>query len=119
MLAVVMVLGFISAATAIPCEEANLRCMYRTGCGNALKGYVMACSTILHETPPDQCPEGCQNALIALTSTDEGKDLMTVSTLPPFTLKISHRYVALISFAFTVRMCQQRMQRNQTKIGSM
>ncbi|XP_065216682.1 growth arrest-specific protein 1-like [Planococcus citri] len=77
MLGVVMVLGFISAATAIPCEEANLRCSFRTGCGNALKGYMIACSTILHETPPDQCPEGCQNALIALTSTDEGKDLMT------------------------------------------
>lgn len=82
MLGVVMVLGFITAATAIPCEEANLKCSYRTGCGNALKGYMIACSTILQDTPPDQCPEGCQNALIALTSTDEGQDLMTVSIHP-------------------------------------
>lgn len=58
------------------CEEARLKCAYRTGCGRALQSYIVGCSS-LHHGPPGHCPEACQHALIALTSTDEGKDLMT------------------------------------------
>ncbi|XP_034237527.1 growth arrest-specific protein 1-like [Thrips palmi] len=58
------------------CEEARLKCAYRTGCGRALQAYIVGCSS-LHHGPPGHCPEACQQALIALTSTDEGKDLMT------------------------------------------
>ncbi|XP_026288464.2 growth arrest-specific protein 1-like [Frankliniella occidentalis] len=58
------------------CEEARLKCAYRTGCGRALQMYIVGCSA-LHHGPPGHCPEACQQALIALTSTDEGKDLMT------------------------------------------
>ncbi|KAK7584303.1 hypothetical protein V9T40_005266 [Parthenolecanium corni] len=76
---VVMVLAIISAATAIPCELANLRCSFRTGCSMALQEYARSCSAMLHHSPdtPVICPEVCKNALIALTSTDEGHDLMT------------------------------------------
>lgn len=60
------------------CEEARLKCAYRTGCGMALQNYMVGCSSVLRDSG-DHCPEACQHALIALTSTDEGKDLMTVS----------------------------------------
>lgn len=81
MLSVVMVLAIVSAATAIPCESANQRCSFRTGCSMALQEYVRSCSSMLHHSPGTllKCPEVCKNALIALTSTDEGHDLMTVS----------------------------------------
>lgn len=69
---------------AISCEDARLRCAYRTGCGNALQSYAFVCSSILHENLSDQCPEACQNALIGLTSTDEGKDLMTCECTDSF-----------------------------------
>lgn len=83
MLPVVMVLAIVSAATAIPCELANQQCSFRTGCSMALQEYVRSCSTMLHHSPDTQvvCPEVCKNALIALTSTDEGQDLMTVSVI--------------------------------------
>ena len=80
MLRAVMTLTFISAAMAITCEEARMKCAFRTGCGNALQGYILGCSAILQDSPPDTCPEECQNALVALSSTDEGTDLMTVNT---------------------------------------
>lgn len=63
----------------VPCEEARLKCAYRTGCGSALQNYMMSCSALIHGSHPSViCPESCQHALIALTSTEEGKDLMTV-----------------------------------------
>ncbi|KAK7584302.1 hypothetical protein V9T40_005265 [Parthenolecanium corni] len=79
MLSVVMVLAIISAATGIPCESANQQCSFRTGCSMALQEYVRSCSIMLHRSPDSSviCPEVCKNALIALTSTDEGRDLMT------------------------------------------
>ncbi|XP_033227605.1 growth arrest-specific protein 1-like [Belonocnema kinseyi] len=60
---------------SITCDEARLRCAYRTGCGMALQHYLTRCTSVLHENI-NECPESCQHALIALTSTDEGKDLM-------------------------------------------
>jgi len=64
------------------CENARLKCAYRTGCGQALQNYVMSCSFILDSEPRilKYCPEPCQHALIALTSTEEGKNLMNVSS---------------------------------------
>lgn len=59
------------------CAEARLRCAYRTGCGAALTNYLLWCSDVVHGAPG--CPEPCQHALIALTSTEEGKNLMNVS----------------------------------------
>ncbi|CAG2057098.1 unnamed protein product, partial [Timema podura] len=59
------------------CEEARLKCAYRTGCGMALNKYFIGCSAVLHGAT-STCPEVCQHALIALTSTEEGQDLMTL-----------------------------------------
>lgn len=60
------------------CDDARLRCAYRTGCGRALQQYLTLCASVLHGDVND-CPEICQHALIGLMSTDEGKELMTVS----------------------------------------
>ncbi|XP_054278783.1 growth arrest-specific protein 1-like [Macrosteles quadrilineatus] len=60
----------------VSCEEARLKCAYRTGCGMALQNYMVGCSSVLRDSGA-HCPESCQHALIALTSTDEGKDLMS------------------------------------------
>ncbi|GLV39786.1 hypothetical protein CBL_08148, partial [Carabus blaptoides fortunei] len=67
----------VAVRASVPCEEARLKCAYRTGCGRALQNYLMGCSAVLQGPPSSTCPENCQHALIALTSTDEGKDLMT------------------------------------------
>ena len=58
------------------CEEARLKCAYRTGCGMALQNNIVGSSDVLHGSETS-CPESCQHALIALTSTEEGKNLMT------------------------------------------
>ncbi|KAM3963261.1 uncharacterized protein ACR2FA_002623 [Aphomia sociella] len=63
------------AAAAIPCEKAQVQCAYRSGCGTALNNYMMYCNEVL-TTPTSKCPEQCEYALIALTSTPEGKELM-------------------------------------------
>jgi growth arrest-specific protein 1 len=66
----------LRVASASSCEEARLKCAYRTGCGMALQNYLVGCSGVLHGSGTS-CPESCQHALIALTSTEEGKNLMT------------------------------------------
>ncbi|XP_075217513.1 growth arrest-specific protein 1-like [Lycorma delicatula] len=59
------------------CEDARMKCVYRVGCSTALRNYMLDCSSVLHAEPPvTHCPEACQLALITLTSTDEGKQLM-------------------------------------------
>ncbi|XP_044264317.1 growth arrest-specific protein 1-like isoform X2 [Tribolium madens] len=72
----VSVAAMMGVATPLPCEEARMRCAYRVGCGTALQHYVMGCSGVLQGPPPSHCPEICHHSLIALTSTEEGKDLM-------------------------------------------
>ncbi|CAH2042286.1 unnamed protein product, partial [Iphiclides podalirius] len=62
-------------ASATSCTEARTRCAYRTGCGYALNNYMYLCSEVLSE-PTSVCPKPCEHALIALTSTEEGKELM-------------------------------------------
>lgn len=69
----------VAVTSAIPCEEARLKCAYRVGCGRALQQNLVGCSSVLQGNYPTYCPEKCKNSLIALTSTDEGKDLMNVS----------------------------------------
>ncbi|XP_043277439.1 growth arrest-specific protein 1-like [Venturia canescens] len=58
------------------CEVARLRCAFRTGCGSALQQYLTSCTADL-QSDSRGCPETCQHALIALTSTDQGKELMS------------------------------------------
>ncbi|XP_018575779.1 growth arrest-specific protein 1 [Anoplophora glabripennis] len=73
MLAVASLTG---VASAIPCEEARMKCAYRMGCGMALQNYIVGCSAVLQGPYPTHCPENCQHSLIGLTSTEEGKALM-------------------------------------------
>lgn len=63
----------------LPCEDARMKCAYRSGCGMAIQNYMVGCSAVLQGPDVDYCPEICQHSLIALTSTEEGKALMTVS----------------------------------------
>lgn len=68
----------VAAGDAARCQEAQLRCAYRSGCGAALENYELMCNDVMAE-PNARCTKGCEYALIALTSTVEGKDLMNVS----------------------------------------
>lgn len=68
--------------TSTSCDDARMKCVYRVGCSTALRNYMIDCSSVLHAEPPlTHCPEACQLALITLTSTDEGKQLMNVRTM--------------------------------------
>ena len=59
------------------CGDARMDCAYRTGCGTALQHYVTHCTPVL-QGRIKQCPIPCLHALIGLSSTDEGQDLMQV-----------------------------------------
>lgn len=65
----------LEARAQVPCEEARLKCAYREGCGMALQNYMVGCSAVL-QGPTQHCPQICLHSLIALTSTEEGRDLM-------------------------------------------
>ncbi|XP_077514245.1 growth arrest-specific protein 1-like [Amblyomma americanum] len=56
------------------CEEVQMRCAQRKGCGSALHAYLYQCSEVI-QAGATQCPVPCQRALAALTSTDEGRGL--------------------------------------------
>jgi growth arrest-specific 1 len=73
----------VAVAGSLRCQEAQLRCAYRSGCGTALENYELMCNDVLAE-PNAKCTKACEYALIALTSTDEGKALMNVSSLFSF-----------------------------------
>lgn len=57
------------------CHFASLKCNYRTGCGNALKSYLVECNDLI-SNKTQVCSVRCRNTLIGLTSTPEGKRLM-------------------------------------------
>lgn len=81
MVSLTALMGAVADKPPVPCEEARMKCAYRTGCGMALQNYVVGCSAVLQGPPLTTCPEICQHSLIALTSTEEGKELMRVSNL--------------------------------------
>lgn len=56
------------------CEEVQIRCAQRKGCGSALHAYLSQCAGVV-QAGVAQCPALCQRALAALTSTDEGRGL--------------------------------------------
>eukprot|EP00095_Tigriopus_kingsejongensis_P004061 maker-scaffold5_size1054832-snap-gene-9.19 protein:Tk04061 transcript:maker-scaffold5_size1054832-snap-gene-9.19-mRNA-1 annotation:"growth arrest-specific protein 1 precursor" len=58
------------------CNFVSLKCSYRTGCGTALKSYLIECDGLIRNLT-QECSEGCKNTLIGLTSTLEGERLMT------------------------------------------
>ncbi|XP_045777251.1 growth arrest-specific protein 1-like [Maniola jurtina] len=77
-------------AGGTPCEEARMRCAYRTGCGAALNNYMYLCNEVLTK-PASSCPNECGHALIALTSTEEGKELMNCQCEDEYCLEAKQR----------------------------
>lgn len=78
MISMIAIVGVAAESPRMPCEEARMKCAYRVGCGMALQKYLVGCSAVLQGPQPTYCPEICQHSLIALTSTEEGKELMRV-----------------------------------------
>uniref|UniRef100_A0A8D9ADA3 Growth arrest-specific protein 1 n=1 Tax=Cacopsylla melanoneura TaxID=428564 RepID=A0A8D9ADA3_9HEMI len=78
MLRILFMLFAVRAAKAnMSCENARIKCAYREGCAEALQNYMIGCSQAFHGSiAPNYCPEACQLALIALTSTEVGKEMM-------------------------------------------
>ncbi|XP_076637524.1 growth arrest-specific protein 1 isoform X1 [Colletes latitarsis] len=87
------------------CEEAKLKCAYRTGCGTALQHYFTGCAPALQS---NDCSETCQHALIALTSTDEGKELMTCECEDKLCLQSKQR-VEICRSSVTMAMNRTRV----------
>ncbi|CAK9822285.1 Growth arrest-specific protein 1 [Anthophora retusa] len=87
------------------CEEAKLKCAYRTGCGTALQHYLTGCAPVLQG---NDCSETCQHALIALTSTDEGKELMTCECEDELCLQSKQR-VEICRSSVTMAMNRTRV----------
>ncbi|GAB6022866.1 hypothetical protein CHUAL_006964 [Chamberlinius hualienensis] len=67
----------ITASTSgeVTCEVARLKCAYRMGCGMALQNYLVGCADVMSGRIK-RCSDLCKKALIALTSTEEGQNLM-------------------------------------------
>lgn len=78
MISMIAIVGVAAETPRMPCEEARMKCAYRVGCGKALQNYLVGCSAVLQGPQPTYCPVICQHSLIALTSTEEGKELMRV-----------------------------------------
>lgn len=64
-----------AAAVNVSCEVARMKCAFRVGCGMALQNYMMNCADVMSGRIR-RCSDPCKKALIALTSTEEGQDLM-------------------------------------------
>lgn len=64
-----------SGAVNVSCEVARMKCAYRVGCGMALQNYLLNCADVMSGRIR-RCSDLCKKALIALTSTEEGQDLM-------------------------------------------
>lgn len=79
-----------AGAVSTPCFEARTRCAYRTGCGAALNNYMILCNDVLSE-PTSVCPKPCEHALIALMSTEEGKELMKCECEDEYCLEAKSR----------------------------
>lgn len=99
MMSVTAIVGAVAEfVEPLSCEDARIKCAYRVGCGMALQNYMVGCSAVLQGPEPTYCPEICQHALIALTSTEEGKALMMVSNYKYTTWPINIRTNLLYSF---------------------
>lgn len=62
----------------ISCEEVRVRCAFGAGCSVALHNYFAKCDKVL-QADSTSCPESCLYALVALTSTEDGKRMLDVS----------------------------------------
>jgi growth arrest-specific protein 1 len=66
------------ADNQVMCEDVRIKCAMGLGCSTALTHYFAKCDRIL-QTDSTTCPESCLYALVALTSTEDGKRMMDVS----------------------------------------
>ena len=57
------------------CRFAQLKCSYRTGCGQTLQSFIIECDSLIHNQT-EICTNRCKNTLVGLTSTPEGQKLM-------------------------------------------
>lgn len=62
------------------CEEVRLQCAFAPSCSMALHTYFNKCDKMLQDDST-RCPESCLYALVALTSTAAGKQMLDVSTI--------------------------------------
>lgn len=60
------------------CEEVRLQCAFAPSCSMALHTYFNKCDKMLQDDST-KCPQSCLYALVALTSTAAGKQMMDVS----------------------------------------
>jgi len=65
----------IECANSSRCDIARTKCAYRMGCGFSLHGYMVDCADLIAGRT-NKCQPSCQRALIALTSTEEGQELI-------------------------------------------
>ena len=66
----------------VPCDVAQTKCAFRSGCSLALQNYALGCLTLV-KGQTGVCNSHCRHSLIALMSTLEGQRLMKVSVLCP------------------------------------
>ena len=57
------------------CRFAQLKCSYRTGCGQTLQSFIIECDSLINNQT-EICTNRCKNTLVGLTSTPEGQKLM-------------------------------------------
>ena len=69
-------------AQEVPCDVAQTKCAFRSGCSLALQNYALGCLTLV-KGQTEVCNSHCRHSLIALMSTVEGQRLMKVSVLCP------------------------------------
>ena len=61
----------------LSCSAAQQKCVLRNRCGWALNRYMIACADII-TGKTKFCNDLCKKSLIAITSTEEGQQLMKV-----------------------------------------
>ena len=64
----------------IACNDAIVKCAFRSGCLMALQNYELGCFDLV-KGKSNVCNSHCRHSLISLMSTTEGERLMKVSCM--------------------------------------
>jgi growth arrest-specific protein 1 len=70
-----LMFAFFELTCSSRCDIARTKCAYRMGCGFSLHSYMVDCADLIAGRT-NKCQTPCQRALIALTSTEEGQQLI-------------------------------------------
>jgi len=65
----------LTSASMMSCETARHKCAFASACTKALQTYFARCDEFL-KNDPTKCPDSCLFALVALTSTHDGKRML-------------------------------------------